>query len=160
MKVAFACPKCDKTTQQEFTPSACSLDCSHCHHHLDSPADPFEGTELKRCLVCGGSELFIRKDFSQSLGITLIVVAGVISSIFWAYYMVYWALGTLFVGALVDLMLYNLVGNLLECYRCHAQYRALPGLEQYSPFDLEVHERYRQQAIRLREAERAQALQK
>mgnify|MGYP000497104993 CR=1 FL=1 len=32
------------------------------------------------------------------------------------------------VAALQDLLLYVLMGNVLECYRCHAQYRGLPSL--------------------------------
>ena len=157
MKVAFACPECDATTQTNITPGTGDLECAHCHHQWVAPSEAFAGEKLERCLVCGGGDLFIRKDFSQRLGILLIATAATISTIFWAYRMHYWALGTLFVGATVDLVLYNIVGNLLQCYRCHAEYRAMPGLEQYEPFSLEVHERYRQQAIRLQEAERAQA---
>ncbi len=157
MRIAFACPECDATTQTNVTPETGSLECVHCHHQWETPTGAFEGEKLERCLACGGGELFIRKDFSQRLGIILIATAATISSIFYWYRMHYWALGTLFVGAAVDLALYNIVGNLLQCYRCHSEYRGMPGLEQYEPFNLEVHERYRQQAIRLKEAEQAQA---
>ena len=56
-------------------------------------------------------------------------------------------------SALIDVLLYQIVGNALVCYRCEAHYRFLPGLEQYAPFDLEIHERYRQEAARLKDSE-------
>ena len=59
----------------------------------------------------------------------------------------------LFASALIDVVLYLTMGNVLECYRCHAQYRGLPGFKQYEQFDLEAYERHRQQAIRLQEAQ-------
>jgi hypothetical protein len=80
------------------------------------------------------------------------VVAGVVvSSAFWAYHMPYWTYGVLFTTALLDVVLYLLVGNVLQCYRCHAQYREVPGLELHGGFDLETHEKYRQQRLRLAE---------
>ena len=60
-------------------------------------------------------------------------------------------MGILFATALIDVVLYVVMGNVLECYRCHAQYRGLPSLEGHEGFNLEVHERYRQQAARLRQ---------
>jgi hypothetical protein len=45
--------------------------------------------------------------------------------------------------------LYQLVGFALVCYRCHAHYRGVRGLDSHAPFRLETHERYRQQAARL-----------
>jgi hypothetical protein len=47
-------------------------------------------------------------------------------------------------------VLYLTVGNVLHCYRCQAQYRGVPGLENHQPFNLETHEKHRQQEIRLK----------
>ena len=106
-----------------------------------------------RCLVCSSTELFIRKDFSQRLGVTIVVAGIVVSSVFWEYRMPYWTYGVLFATALIDVVLYFTVGNVLQCYRCQAQYRGVPGSENHGGFDLETHEKYRQQRARL--AERA-----
>ncbi|HVW37483.1 MAG TPA: hypothetical protein VHB99_09260, partial [Pirellulales bacterium] len=51
--------------------------------------------------------------------------------------------------AMIDLVLFAVVGESLTCYRCGAQYRGLEGLKNYRGFDLEIHERYRQEAARL-----------
>jgi hypothetical protein len=155
MKVAFACPHCDQTSQTPISTETGELRCDHCGHVLPTPEDAFQGEKLSRCLCCGSHELFIRKDFSQRLGVAIIATGFVAATITWA---MYWRIATyliLFGSALLDVVLYFTVNNLLECYRCHAQYRGLPGLESYEPFSLEVHEKYRQQEIRLREAERA-----
>ena len=73
----------------------------------------------------------------------------VVSSIFWYYRLPLWTYGVLFATALIDVVLYLTVGNVLHCYRCQAQYRGIPGLENHEPFDLETHEKHRQQLIRL-----------
>lgn len=155
MNIAFACPKCEETTQADFTPETRELACAHCDFRQVVPEGTVTDDRLHRCLVCQSGELFVRKNFSQTLGVTIIVVGFIASTITWAYYWRFATYGILFGTALLDVILYCVVGNLLECYRCHAQYRDLPGLEKYEPFNLEVHEKYRQQAIRLQEAERA-----
>ena len=66
-----------------------------------------------------------------------------------------WTFGILFATALIDVVLYLTVGNLLQCYRCQAQYRGVPGLENHEPFDLETHEKHRQQRLGLGKQERA-----
>ena len=63
--------------------------------------------------------------------------------------------GILFATALIDLILYLRVKSMLQCYRCQANYRGLAGLEAFEPFDLETHEKFRQQAIRLAQSRRS-----
>ena len=105
-----------------------------------------------QCLICPSTELFIRKDFPQVLGVVIVALAAVLSSVFWYLHMPWWTYGTLFLAAFIDLVLYIFVGNQLQCYRCQAQYRGVPGLDNHEPFDLETHEKYRQQLARLEEA--------
>lgn len=107
-------------------------------------------SKLNRCLICGNNELFIRKDFSQRLGLLIIFIGFTASSIAWFNYWTYTTYLILFGTALLDLVLYSLVGNLLQCYRCHSQSRGL-ATENHQYFDLEVHERHRQQSARLAE---------
>ena len=56
--------------------------------------------------------------------------------------------GILFATAIIDVVLYSLVGDALMCYRCFAQYRGQDKYEEHGPFNLETHERYRQAAAR------------
>jgi hypothetical protein len=101
--------------------------------------------------VCPSSELFARKDFPQRLGVALVIIGFVGSSIAWFNYQVLLTFTILFVTALVDLVLYIVMGESLTCYRCHAQYRGFEEIERHGGFDLETHERYRQMAARLKE---------
>lgn len=160
MHVTYRCPNCDSLAAASFTADSRELVCDACKDRLEVPAESCTSDQVNRCLVCPSQELYIRKNFPQGLGVA-IVAAGIIgSTVAWYYHYRFVAYGFLFGTALIDLLLYLFVGNLLQCYRCQAQYRGVPGLENHEPFNLETHERYRQQAIRLAEAERAQAANK
>jgi hypothetical protein len=149
MNVTYRCRDCDRTTGAEFDAGSSLLRCAHCGSQTEVPAGAIGTDKLARCLVCPSTELFVRKDFSQSLGVTIVVVGFAVSTVFWYYRMPWWTYGTLFATALIDVVLYLVVGNVLQCYRCQAQYRGVPGLEAYEPFDLETHEKHRQQKARL-----------
>jgi hypothetical protein len=156
MNITFACPGCKHTSRIPLEQGT-AVACPHCDWNQRTSAEsPSEGP-LDECLVCGCKELFIRKNFSQRLGVAVVVIAAASSAIAWAYYMWYTAYGILFAAALLDLYLYFTVGNLLQCYRCHAEYRGLPHLDDHEAFSLETHERFRQQAIRLAESQAVQS---
>lgn len=105
---------------------------------------------LKQCLVCGSQDLFVRKDFPQRLGVGIVVVGFIASSIAWSQYMTYLTFAILFATAAIDVVLYLLMGEALVCYRCHAEYRMVEGLQHHEGFNLETHERYRQMAARMK----------
>ena len=149
MNVTYRCPSCQQTTEADFGPQSAVMDCAYCGAPIELPPGAVTPQRLSRCLVCPSTELFVRKDFSQPLGVTIVVIGFVISSVFWYYRMPLWTYGVLFATALIDVVLYLTVGNVLQCYRCQAQYRGVPGLDEHEPFDLETHEKHRQQAARL-----------
>jgi hypothetical protein len=115
---------------------------------LVSPGAIDEG-RVRRCLVCPSTDLYVRKDFPQRLGVALVAVGAVGSSIAWAYAQVFWTFAVLFATAAVDLFLYAIVPNALMCYRCRAEYRGTAETDAHGTFDLEIHERYRQLAARM-----------
>jgi hypothetical protein len=151
VNVTFRCPHCDQIGQIDFGPQSRELACPNCSAKWAIPEGAFAQDKLWQCLVCPSTELFIRKDFSQRLGVAIVITGFVISSVFWYYRMPLWSYGVLAATALLDLVLYFTVGNVLNCYRCQAQYRGVPGLENHGGFDLETHEKHRQQKIRLAE---------
>jgi hypothetical protein len=158
MGVTFRCPHCDRLVEQSLAPLPEELGCAACAARWRVPTDAWMDGKLRRCLVCPSRDLFVRKDFSQRLGVTIVVAGFALSSVFWYYRMPLWTYAVLFGTALLDVVLYLAVGNVLECYRCHAQYRGIPGLEDYAPFDLETHEKHRQQQARLATAQPSQSL--
>lgn len=153
MIVTYRCPHCEQTSRSE--PRTDRLACRHCGGEVRFPAEALDGREVRRCMVCPSTELFVRKDFPQRLGIAIIGAGFVASSIALAWHQSVASLAILISTAFLDAVLYLVMGNVLTCYRCHAEYRGVAGLEQHPAFELAVHERHRQQAARLAAAEEA-----
>jgi DNA-directed RNA polymerase subunit RPC12/RpoP len=148
MNITYACRQCDRGVRQDVLAGE-PLVCPHCGEKTLPPATATDGAHIARCLVCPSTDLYARKDFPQRVGVGLVILGIVGSSIAWGYSRIYLTYGILFGFALLDLLLYWIVPNALMCYRCHAEYRQVEGLETHAAFDLETHERYRQQAARL-----------
>ena len=149
MNVEFACPRCERSCSVETKPDERRLSCPHCQLEIEQPEGAFEEGRLERCLVCPSHDLFVRKDFPQRLGVAIVVVGFALSCVTWNFYWTKLTFAVLFATAIIDLALFAVVGESLTCYRCGAQYRGLEGLKNYHGFDLEIHERYRQEAARL-----------
>jgi len=151
MNVTHRCPACQHTVRSDFTAASTELVCPRCRQSIQLPDDAVTDDRIDRCLVCPSTDLFARKDFPQRLGVTLVVIGFVASSIAWYHYQVFWTFAILFLTALVDLVLYIVMGESLTCYRCDAQYRGTEEIERHGAFDLETHERYRQLAARVQD---------
>ncbi len=115
--------------------AAAAAVCPECHEPTRLPAGAIETGRLSRCLACPSVDLFVRKDFPQRLGVGLVVLGVVASSISWGYGWPIVTFAILFATALLDVILYMIVPNALMCYRCGAQYRQVVGLNQHGAFD-------------------------
>ena len=151
MNVTYNCSACHRTARSHLEPDSASIFCTHCQQPINIPPNAIKDQQINRCLVCPSTELFARKDFPQRLGVALVVIGFVGSSIAWFNYQVLLTFAILFVTALIDLALYIVMGESLTCYRCHAQYRGFEEIERHGGFDLETHERYRQMAARIKD---------
>jgi len=156
MNVTYTCPKCEQLNRNDVDASTVALRCEACGQNLQIPPGAVEDHRVRRCLVCPSTDLFVRKDFPQRLGVAIVVVGFVASSVAWYGYHMYLTFGILFATALVDVLLYALVGEGLMCYRCGAMYRGFDNIEEHGAFDLEIHERHRQQVARLSQLEAGQ----
>jgi DNA-directed RNA polymerase subunit RPC12/RpoP len=151
MNVTYNCPGCGRTVRESLSPGIETLRCPECSHEIAVPGDAMANGQINRCVICPSRELFARKDFPQRLGVALVVIGFIGSSIAWSRYHVFWTFAILFGTALVDLLLYIVMGESLTCYRCGAQYRGFEEIERHGGFDLETHERHRQLAARMKE---------
>ncbi len=144
--VRFACPVCEQAARLEV-PGSTEWPCPACDHrvHLQGQAEP---GHLHTCLVCGNRELYKKKDFPHWLGLTILTVACLASIIPYLLYQIWLTWAILIGSAALDGLLYLLVGDVVVCYRCGAQYRGLPPQSEYKPFDLGIGERYRQERLR------------
>jgi len=152
MQITTYCPGCDTLIRESFETGLATLKCRSCGAEIKVAPASLEGNNVVRCLVCPSTELFVRKDFPQRLGVAIVVLGFSLSSVAWYHHMILSSFAVLFVTALIDVCLYLFMGDLLECYRCHAQYRGVGNLENEDSFDLEVHEKHRQQTARLKQA--------
>jgi|SRR4051812_41170868 hypothetical protein len=99
---------------------------------------------LQQCPNCGCRDLFVRKDFPQKLGMTIVVVSAITFLALAAWR------GTFYLGAIVlivavivDAALYVLVGKVTVCYRCRAEFRDSPINPNHHAFELAIAEKYR-----------------
>jgi len=159
MRITYSCPSCGSIASVEGVESAPVIACPRCEATVAVPSGAVELPEaggeprLLRCLVCPCTELFTRKDFPQRVGVGIVVAGFAASCITWAWRLLVPTFAILFGTALVDVVLYLLMPDCQTCYRCGARYRGAEGWP--GAFDLETHEKHRQQKIRL--AERAVA---
>jgi hypothetical protein len=149
MNLTQTCHECGQTSSASFAADTTTIACVHCGHTVEVPAGAISGGGVHRCLVCPSTDLYVRKDFPQHIGVAIVVMGFAISCVTWFFYLTAATFAVLFATALVDVVLYLFVGNALMCYRCAATYRDVEGLDKHGGFDLETHERYRQESARL-----------
>lgn len=149
MQVTYSCPHCQKPSQADVAVAGESLRCDACDWSRVVGTGDIADGQPQRCLACGCADLWRQKDFPQGLGLFLVALGAVLSTIAWANYMPRTALGVLLAFALADLLLYAFMKDVLVCYRCRARYRHTVLDADYPRFNLETAERYRQEAARL-----------
>lgn len=154
MQLVFHCPQCNLLHIEPVDATHRGLNCSACDWKREFPADHLDGETPRRCLACGTEDLWRQKDFPQGLGLLMVVTGASLSTLFYWYVQPAWAIGVLLVFAAIDLALYAFMPDVLVCYRCKTRHRKATIDDQHRYFDLEVNERYRQEAIRLAAAEK------
>jgi hypothetical protein len=148
MNVSFRCARCGHSNQVELDRALQQIGCSACDQSWAVPPQAIGDGQLGRCVVCPCTELFVRKDFPRFLGVSIIAAGIVASTIAWAMYRPITTFAILGATALLDLVVYGLVGDVLECYRCHAEYRAV-NVQSHAAFEMTTYEAQRQHVARL-----------
>ena len=145
MNIRFPCPVCD-TPGWLDVPGRSEWQCPQCDHLLRLSPEEVEAS-LPACVICGG-ELYKKKDFPHSLGMTILVLACLASTVtYWLYDQ--WLTWAILIGsAAFDGLLYLWVKDVIVCYRCDAHYRGVADHPEHKPFELTIHERYRQERMR------------
>ena len=101
-------------------------------------------TPLTQCPNCGCKDLFIRKDFPQKLGLSIVIIAAV-AFLALAASRHYFYLGVivLIVAMLIDAVLYWFVPKITVCYKCRSEFRDVRVNPEHAGFELAVGEKYR-----------------
>ena len=150
MELTFSCPNCGSVGHLSPLEGASEARCGSCGTVRDLKTSTNASGQLVACPWCLTTDLYIQKDFPQGLGLFIVCVGFVISTVFWYYEMPIGAYLVLVISILLDLVMYHLVGDVTICYRCLSQMRGAGSNPdgRYRPFDLAVGERYRQERIR------------
>jgi DNA-directed RNA polymerase subunit RPC12/RpoP len=144
LKVIFACPSCEQTAAAPVQ-QASDWQCDRCDHrlHLNAAEAP-----LPTCVVCGNHELYKKKDFPHWLGMTILVTALILSTVTYYSYEKWWSWSFLIGSAIIDGVMYLMVGDVIVCYRCESHYHGFTAGAAHEPFEISIGERYRQEKIR------------
>ena len=99
---------------------------------------------LSRCPNCGCSDLFIRKDFPQKLGLSIVIIAA-IAFLVLASSRQHFYLGVvvLIAAVIIDAAMYWFVPKITVCYRCRGEFRDRPLNPEHEAFELAIAEKYR-----------------
>lgn len=146
MYLTFECPRCQHSNRSPDLGNTPELTCSSCGWNKPLKASE-SGESPRECLRCGNSDLWRQKNFPQWAGLTCVAVGAVASSIAWGYHRPVWALGILMGFALLDMILYVTMPDVLVCYRCRTKHHQA-DFSAHGTFNLELAERYRQERIR------------
>jgi len=149
MQVDFHCPKCLRADTGAVDASSTILACRHCGWTRSIAEGDLQRETPQRCLACGCDDLWRQKDFPPALGVGIVGLGILLSTLAIAWMRPGLSIGILMAFALLDMILYVVMRDALVCYRCHARYHKVPGTDQHSKFNLELNERYRQEALRL-----------
>ncbi len=156
MKIAGCCPSCQSQYRAAVTGAGESVACPHCDWSREVAGADISDARPVRCLGCGCGDLWRQKDFPQGLGLLFVAAGALLSTIAWAYTRPLVAIGILMVFALADMLLFVLMKDVLVCYRCGARHRHSNFGDEHPHFNLEVHERYRQEAMRLEDSSKSE----
>jgi hypothetical protein len=125
MKIRVKCPACGRKQRLAAAGAPRETTCSRCGKtgNLDWSGSVAADREVDTCPVCGGGDFYVHKDLNRNLGLTAVVIVALISVGLLYYDRVVLAYGVLFVFALVDLVIYQLLTMVTVCYRCQTEFR-------------------------------------
>ena len=87
---------------------------------------------VNRCCVCGNKYGYVQKDFNPAVGCVIVLVG--IGFSYHTYGL------SLVLCALLDFVVYQVVGMVTVCYQCDAEYRGFAKHPHSHPFDMKVAE--------------------
>lgn len=154
MYLTYPCPRCEQTNRSGDVTVEPALSCVHCGWHRALDRELVKSGVPQECLRCGNADLWRQKNFPQWLGLSFVAAGAISSSVAWAYHRPVLALGILMGFALLDMVLYLTMSDVLVCYRCRTRHHDA-DVSQHESFNHELAERYRQERLRLEQSSSA-----
>jgi Zn ribbon nucleic-acid-binding protein len=141
--IIFQCRSCESEITTGPEPAS-KVDCPACGkpQHVYIMPSLSVSKQVETCVACGYDDFYIQKDFNRRLGMGIVVVGILFSTYFFNHRQPINAMASLVITAIVDLIIYSLVGTVTVCYSCHAVYRGFEKNPDHPPFDLKKLEKY------------------
>jgi hypothetical protein len=132
------------TVGPELVAGPSRVRCASCgeSQEIRVPQSLLETRSVATCAACGHSDFYIQKDFNRQTGVVIVAIGVIASTWFFSRREPFYAMLSLVVTALIDLLIYSLVGSVTVCYACHAVYRGFDRNPEHEPFDLKKLEKY------------------
>jgi len=137
MKILAICPQCGARLPVYAADAPATVRCGRCGRDLPlTITSKLRGDRsIDTCPVCKGTDFYIRKDFDPKVGLTVVIVGAFVSAVFYWFGRDLIAYAILAAAALIDLLVYQRLGDVTVCYRCHSEFRG--AYERTAPpFDL------------------------
>ncbi|HJT25041.1 MAG TPA: hypothetical protein VJ873_10715 [bacterium] len=144
MEINTFCPSCENGIFLHEMPRAGTIPCKRCGNGREATGNgELDGQgALQKCGICGCAEFYRQKDFNTKLGLWITVLILGTALLFLLLNHLKTGFGILVVGALLDLILYFSLGDIVLCYNCRAIYRGMPISSKVEGFDLKIHDQY------------------
>jgi Zn ribbon nucleic-acid-binding protein len=141
--IQFKCRSCETEIAIPAEPVS-SVVCPACkaQHEVRIQAGLSQWKKVTQCVACGHEDFYVQKDFNRQLGLGIVVVGILVSTYFFNHRQAFYAMASLVATALIDLLIYTLVGSVTVCYSCHAVYRGFERNPEHEPFDLKKLEKF------------------
>ena len=134
MAITLTCTECGSGIHVHPSKEATSAKCEICNHEQAVTFnEEHENGIIKDCPSCSRKDFYRQKDFNRKIGVTLFVIAAILSI---------WTYGISFVVLyLFDLLLFKKIGDIVICYKCHAIFRKVENLDSIEGYNHEMNDR-------------------
>ena len=142
MKIKVKCAECGRKHQVAAAGTPSDNTCLRCGHvtPLAWSESVAADREIDVCPVCEERDFFTHKDLNRNMGLTAVILVALVSVVLLYYDRVVEAYSVLFVFALIDLVIYQMLTFVTICYRCHTELRG--AYRRTAPyFDLHIAEK-------------------
>lgn len=134
MTLQITCPNCKSSVDVYAADHTSETQCDICQHEIELKFTPKHAESiLEQCPVCERKDFFVQKDFNRVIGVSLFVVAAILS--IWTYGV------SLIALYLVDLLLFRKLKFVAVCYKCSTIFRGVKNLSSIHEFNHEMHDR-------------------
>jgi hypothetical protein len=144
MKILARCPRCDAGLALSAAEAPKAIACGRCGREIAlSVSDSVRADrQVDSCPICRGADFYRRKDFDPKAGVAVVAAGALVSAVFYWFGRDLIAYGILAGAVVVDLIVYQILGDATVCYRCHSEFRGAyrrtaPGFDLHTADMLE-----------------------